>query len=275
MYARLTERARDHRTASSRTSSPSRFRQITESRLGRARQEGTQPLGHRRQVRRGQGASARARGHRELLRRRGTRVPASTRKQATARTATSTASARCRATSSRSATRLEHRFGRLGRDYGTDRLRQGPSSRRTRRSNGSRPATRSSRPSATTALDRVHDDLQTGAVFFDLHRKAPALLDVFAASVKDGRGKTLHRRLFVVETAPRARWHCGSRPSSTTLRRPRTARARPTDGLPVAGSPTGRAVPLRAGLQARGLPRTAAPASTRDRARSPATSRSA
>src|SRR5690606_15629792 len=40
-----------------------------------------------------------------------------------------------------------------------------------------------------------------GAVFYDLHRSQPALLDLFAASVKDGRGRTLHRRLFAVETA--------------------------------------------------------------------------
>jgi len=43
--------------------------------------------------------------------------------------------------------------------------------------------------------------LRRGAVFFDLHRDRPAVLDVFAASIKDGRGNTLHRRLFVVETA--------------------------------------------------------------------------
>ena len=38
-------------------------------------------------------------------------------------------------------------------------------------------------------------------MFFDLHRSAPSLLDVFAASIKDGRGQCLHRRLFVVETS--------------------------------------------------------------------------
>jgi len=45
----------------------------------------------------------------------------------------------------------------------------------------------------------VQDDLRCGAVFHDLHRQAPACLDVFAASVRDGTGRTLHRRLFVVE----------------------------------------------------------------------------
>jgi hypothetical protein len=37
-------------------------------------------------------------------------------------------------------------------------------------------------------------------VFFDLHAAQPYLLDVFSASVADGRGHQLHRRLFVVRT---------------------------------------------------------------------------
>jgi hypothetical protein len=52
------------------------------------------------------------------------------------------------------------------------------------------------------ASERVAEHLQRGAVFFDLHREQPARLDAFAASIKDGRGRTLHRRLFVVETEP-------------------------------------------------------------------------
>lgn len=50
-------------------------------------------------------------------------------------------------------------------------------------------------------LTRVQKDLQSGCIFYDLHRTQPALLDVFAASVLDGRGRTLHRRLFVIETS--------------------------------------------------------------------------
>jgi hypothetical protein len=48
---------------------------------------------------------------------------------------------------------------------------------------------------------KAQDDLRRGALFFDLHRSEPARLDVFAASVKDGTGNTLHRRLFVVESS--------------------------------------------------------------------------
>jgi len=45
---------------------------------------------------------------------------------------------------------------------------------------------------------RVADDLRRGVVFWDLHTAAPYRLDVFSAGVKDGRGHTLHRKLFVV-----------------------------------------------------------------------------
>lgn len=47
---------------------------------------------------------------------------------------------------------------------------------------------------------RVRDDLGRGALFYDLHRSDSYRLDVFAASIKDGRGNTLHRRLYVVES---------------------------------------------------------------------------
>ncbi len=57
----------------------------------------------------------------------------------------------------------------------------------------------------TDVLRRVDDDLRRGAVFYDLHRSEPAVLDVFAASVKDGRSSTIHRRLFGVETAAEGR----------------------------------------------------------------------
>lgn len=50
-------------------------------------------------------------------------------------------------------------------------------------------------------IQRTEPHLGKGAVFFDLHRDQSTLLDLFAASVKDGRGRTLHRRLFAVETS--------------------------------------------------------------------------
>ena len=50
------------------------------------------------------------------------------------------------------------------------------------------------------ALERVQEDLRRGAVFFNLHCDTPSRLDVFSAAIRDGRGHTLHRRLFVVQT---------------------------------------------------------------------------
>ena len=46
--------------------------------------------------------------------------------------------------------------------------------------------------------ERVSDDLGRGAVFFDLHSAESYRIDVFAASIRDGRGNTLHRKLFVM-----------------------------------------------------------------------------
>ncbi len=48
--------------------------------------------------------------------------------------------------------------------------------------------------------ERVREDLQRGSVFYDLHSRSPYLLDVYSASVKDGRGNQLHRRLFVAQS---------------------------------------------------------------------------
>lgn len=48
-------------------------------------------------------------------------------------------------------------------------------------------------------LDMVQEDLQKGAIFYNLHIDKPLRLDVYTASVKDGRGNTLHKRLFVMQ----------------------------------------------------------------------------
>lgn len=45
---------------------------------------------------------------------------------------------------------------------------------------------------------RVATDLRRGTVLWDLHAKAPYQLDVFSAAIRDGRGSTLHQKLFVV-----------------------------------------------------------------------------
>lgn len=47
---------------------------------------------------------------------------------------------------------------------------------------------------------QTEQQLQRGAVFFDLYSEEPYRLDVFSAAIHDGRGNVLHRRLFVVRT---------------------------------------------------------------------------
>jgi SNF2 family DNA or RNA helicase len=53
--------------------------------------------------------------------------------------------------------------------------------------------------------EQARDDLMRGAVFFDLHSSEPYHLDVFSASIKDGLGNELHRRLFVVQSSAAGR----------------------------------------------------------------------
>ena len=95
--------------------------------------------------------------------------------------------------------RFEQRFGRLAKEYGTvafdkDRLKDDPTLEWVTPGHPLFEAVRED------LLQLVSDDLIRGGVFYDLQRSKPANLDVFAASIKDGRGHTLHRRLFVVET---------------------------------------------------------------------------
>ena len=48
--------------------------------------------------------------------------------------------------------------------------------------------------------DKARGDLERGAVFYDLHRRDAALLDVFSGDIRDGRDHILHKRLFVTQT---------------------------------------------------------------------------
>lgn len=94
---------------------------------------------------------------------------------------------------------LESRFGKLGREYQKivfDKalLPADPTLEWVTPGHPLFEAVRSD------VADRVTDDLRRGAVFYDLNANEPYRLDVFAASIKDGRANTLHRRLFIVET---------------------------------------------------------------------------
>lgn len=96
--------------------------------------------------------------------------------------------------------RLEPRFGRLGRDYQKiifDKafLAEDPTLEWVTPGHPLFEAVRED------VAERVRDDLKRGTVYYDLQAKEPARLDVLAASVKDGRGNTISRRLFVVQAS--------------------------------------------------------------------------
>jgi superfamily II DNA or RNA helicase len=95
--------------------------------------------------------------------------------------------------------KLEPRFGRLGKEYqriAFDKATLQQDATLEWVTPG-HPLFEAVRADVT---DRVQEDLKRGAVFFDLNIKAPLRLDVFGASIKDGRGNTVSRRLFVVQT---------------------------------------------------------------------------
>ena len=83
--------------------------------------------------------------------------------------------------------------------------------------------------------EQVHEDLIRGSVFYDLHTSEPYCLDVFTASVKDGLGDELHRRLFVVQT---------------TITGELSVR-QPTILLDLAAAPEGTSIPSPDGLPSR------------------------
>lgn len=96
--------------------------------------------------------------------------------------------------------RLEGRYGRLGRDYAQiafdkEELKRQPALEWVTPGHPLFEVVRHD------VLGKTENHLRRGAMFYDLHRQAASLLDLYAASIRDGRGQTLHRQLFVVETA--------------------------------------------------------------------------
>jgi len=99
--------------------------------------------------------------------------------------------------------RLEPRFGRLGREYQKVVFDKAllPTDATLEWVTPGHPLFEVVRDDVT---ERVREDLKRGAVFYDLQASEPLRLDVFGASIKDGRGNTVSRRLFVVQCDPRA-----------------------------------------------------------------------
>ncbi|MBE7491681.1 MAG: DUF3883 domain-containing protein [Planctomycetes bacterium] len=97
--------------------------------------------------------------------------------------------------------KLESRFGKLGREYkqivfDKTLLSKDPTCEWV---TPGHPLFETVRQ---TLWEQVREGLGRGAVFHDLHSPVPYHLDVFSASVKDGLGNVLHRRLFVVQATP-------------------------------------------------------------------------
>ena len=96
--------------------------------------------------------------------------------------------------------RQEGRFGQLGREYARivfakALLAQDPTHEWVTPGHPLFEAVRE------YVAEETADDLRRGVVLYDLNTEEAYRLDLFAASVKDGRGRTIHRRIFVAHTA--------------------------------------------------------------------------
>ena len=95
--------------------------------------------------------------------------------------------------------RHESRFGRLGQEYGPitfdqAQLKADPTLEWVTPGHPLFEALRED------VLDQAQADFRRGAIFFELQRSMPARLDLFAATMSDGRKHVLERRIMVVET---------------------------------------------------------------------------
>jgi superfamily II DNA or RNA helicase len=96
--------------------------------------------------------------------------------------------------------RLEPRFGKLGREYSNiifdkEILKQDATLEWVTPGHPLFEVVREN------AWEQVQDHLRRGSIFYDLQSGSPYRLDVFSASIRDGRGRVLNTRLFVVHTA--------------------------------------------------------------------------
>lgn len=94
--------------------------------------------------------------------------------------------------------RLEPRFGKLGREYGDIVFDKGLL-KQDATLEWVTPGHPLFEVVREDVLVQVQEDLKRGTVFFDLHSVVPYRLDVFSASIRDGRGNVVHRRLYAVQ----------------------------------------------------------------------------
>ena len=95
--------------------------------------------------------------------------------------------------------RLEARFGRLGQEY-----KQIVFAKEELQADPTLEWVTPGHPLFESLREDIHEqaqgDLRRGTRFFELQRTMPARLNLFSASIRDGRGNVLEKRLYVVET---------------------------------------------------------------------------
>ena len=96
--------------------------------------------------------------------------------------------------------RLEPRFGKLGREY-SNIVFDKEILKRDATLEWVTPGHPLFEVVRENAWEQVQDHVGRGSIFYDLQSGSPYRLDVFSASIRDGRGRLLNKRLFVVQTA--------------------------------------------------------------------------
>lgn len=104
------------------------------------------------------------------------------------------------------ATRLEPRFGKLGREY-----KEIVFDKELLSKNTTAEWVTPGHPLFESVLEHIleqsREHLERGAVFLDFNTDTHYRLDVFTTKIQDGRGHLLHRRIFVVRSDPDGRLH--------------------------------------------------------------------
>jgi len=100
----------------------------------------------------------------------------------------------------RTGDRLEPKFGKLGHEY-SEIVFDKKLAEKNSTCEWVTPGHSLFETVRESILEHVINDMHKGAVFYDLHRKEAARLDVFSVSFKDGIGNTLHKKLYVTQTS--------------------------------------------------------------------------
>lgn len=96
---------------------------------------------------------------------------------------------------------LEQRFGVLGREY-----KAACFDKEIAKKHATLEWITPGHPLFETIREETYEafmrEVKKGTIFYDLYRKDPSRLDIFTASIIDGTGQLLHKRIFVIESMP-------------------------------------------------------------------------